>query len=342
MVAKENVNYIVGYNEMDGRKIPVVSTRLDCSDKIGAVKVRLALSRMDYSVAPGLYCVGSPAKESPVFVTANYKLTFDALRSELSGIDCWILALDTKGVNVWCAAGKGTFGTEELIDRINIVKLHDVVSHRKLILPQLGAVGVAAHLVRQATGFSVHYGPVRAADIPKYIASGFKKDDEMRRVTFTMSERLTVVPVELVMAWRFIAGVIAFCFAINAFAGNAFRRKFIRDAVTALGGIFTGLVAVPAFLPYIPGRAFSVKGFFAAAAWLLSAGVGFGFSAREWIANSLVVAPMTSFLALNFTGATTYTSQSGVTFEIKKAMKAMKYSFILGIVLKIVSKFGKD
>jgi len=36
----------------------------------------------------------------------------------MPGRNLWILILDTKGVNVWCAAGKGTFGTEELVFRI--------------------------------------------------------------------------------------------------------------------------------------------------------------------------------------------------------------------------------
>lgn len=342
MAAINDKGYITGFREAAGAKVPVVSSVLTPADRLGALKARLAMNRMKYSVEPGLYCAGAPSADSPVFVTANYKMTFDVLRSDLSGVDCWILALDTRGINVWCAAGKGTFGTDELIARINAVKLHDVVGHRRLILPQLGAVGVAAHLVRKATGFSVAYGPVRSADIKKYIASGFKKDAEMSRVTFTLKERLAVVPVELVTAWRAIAGAVAFCAAINAFAGGAFRRKFISDAVTAVGGMLAGLVAVPALLPYIPGRAFSLKGLIAGASWLLGAGGWFGFGRREWIANFLAVAPLSSFFALNFTGATTYTSQSGVTYEIKKTLGAMKYSFILGIVLKIVSKFGKD
>jgi hypothetical protein len=39
---------------------------------------------------------------------------------------------DTKGINVWCAAWKGTFGTEELIRRIETSGLAAVVSHRTL------------------------------------------------------------------------------------------------------------------------------------------------------------------------------------------------------------------
>ena len=81
--------------------------------------------------------MGRPGPESPVFVTSNYTLSFDALRTSIKGIDGYILVLDTKGINVWCAAGKGTFGTDEVIKRVQETELAQVVSHRRLILPQL-------------------------------------------------------------------------------------------------------------------------------------------------------------------------------------------------------------
>src|SRR3990170_3965571 len=97
--------------------------------------------------APGLYGLGNPTPDSPAFITANYTLSFDALRSALAGRDGYILVLDTEGINVWCAAGKGTFGTDELVGRVESTGLGVVVRHRRLILPQLGAPGVAAHEV---------------------------------------------------------------------------------------------------------------------------------------------------------------------------------------------------
>src|SRR5512138_3296020 len=146
---------------IQGNRVPVVSTRTDRHDFLGAVMVRWGINRNNYRVDPGLYAVGSPDSTSDVFVTANYKLSFDTLRKNLTGINGWILVLDTKGVNVWCAAGKGNFGTRELVARLKQVDLAEIVSHRKLILPQLGATGVAAHKVKEETGFNVHYGPVR-------------------------------------------------------------------------------------------------------------------------------------------------------------------------------------
>ncbi len=128
---------------------------------------RWGVNRSGHRVEPGLYALGNPTTDSLVFVTANYTLSFDALRSALTGIDGHILVLDTQGINVWCAAGKGTFGTDELVRRTEATVLHDVVRHRVLILPQLGAAGVAAHKVAERTGLQVEYGPVRAADLPE-------------------------------------------------------------------------------------------------------------------------------------------------------------------------------
>ena len=155
---------------------------------------------MDYMIDPGLYALGNPDKNSPVLVTANYKMSFDYLRRELSGRNVWILVLDTKGINVWCAAGKGTFGTEELIKRIASSGLKEIVSHRQLILPQLGAPGVAAHTVKKISGFKVCYGPIRAKDLTAYLDSGMKVTPEMRIMTFPLKERAVLIPIEFVAA----------------------------------------------------------------------------------------------------------------------------------------------
>ncbi|MCL2605833.1 MAG: acetyl-CoA synthase subunit gamma, partial [Coriobacteriia bacterium] len=85
----------------------MAATSLSFKDTLRGWKVRWGIGRMDYKIESGLYAVGKPDTSSPVLVSANYKLTFDALRKNLGGLDCWLLILDTKGINVWCAAGKG-------------------------------------------------------------------------------------------------------------------------------------------------------------------------------------------------------------------------------------------
>ncbi len=111
---------------MDIGGVPVVSTRLTDDDIVGSCKARWGIGRMDFKVEPGLFAIGAPDASSPVFVSANYKMSFDVLRESLDGRSGWILVLDTKGINVWCAAGKGTFGTAELVGRI-IVKFVQIM-----------------------------------------------------------------------------------------------------------------------------------------------------------------------------------------------------------------------
>ena len=194
-----------------GREIPQVPSELDWSDHFGGIKSRWAIGRMKYAVEPGLYAVGNPSGDSNVFVSANYKMSFDRLRSQLAGRSGWILVLDTKGINVWCAAGKGTFGTEELLSRVESVGLSEIVNHRTLIVPQLGATGISAHEVKDRSGFKVVYGPVRAEDLGAFLDAGMKATDQMRRIQFPLWDRIVLIPVELVMGTKY-ALIIAFVF----------------------------------------------------------------------------------------------------------------------------------
>ena len=315
------------------RAIPIVSTALNWKDFIGGWRVRWGSGRNNYRVEPGLYGIGSPKPESPVLVSANYKLSFDALRKELCGIDAWILVLDTKGVNVWCAAGKGTFGTAELVHRIRKERLSSVVSHRLLIVPQLGAVGVAAHEVRKESGFRVVYGPVRAKDIQEFLSSGMKKDERMRSVSFDLADRMAVAPVELSHAWPFIASALALSVTLTAFSDSVTMVAFIRWASVFISSIFTGALLFPALLPWLPFRAFALKGAALGVAWSLGASLAAGFDAPTALAVVLLSTSVISFIAMNFTGTSTYTNLSGATVEVKTGVPCMLVSAIAGLGL---------
>ncbi|GAG72391.1 unnamed protein product [marine sediment metagenome] len=159
---------------------------------------RWGVGRMSYTVDPGLYALGNPNGESPVLVTANYKMSFDRLREALPDHSAWIMVLNTEGINVWCAAGKGTFGTDNLIQSIEICGLTRVVSHRELILPQLAAPGIAAHLIKKLSGFKVIYGPIHSKDLSAFLDSGLKATPAMRLMTFSIWDRTVLIPIELV------------------------------------------------------------------------------------------------------------------------------------------------
>jgi hypothetical protein len=319
-------------------EIPVVETKLSMKDIIGTLSVRLNIKRMKYSINPGIYAVGLPDKSSPVLVTANYKLTFDTLRKELSGINAWILVLDTKGINVWCAAGKGTFGTEELIQRIFLTGILDLIDHNTLILPQLGAPGVAAHKVKNVTGATIKYGPVRAKDLKEYLGNNSKITGVMREVQFNIWDRLILTPVELIVALPITLAFVAVIVLLKII-GLIDLMEYI---LPLTGGVFVGTVLTPVLLPFIPFRAFSLKGWFLGAIWaiiyvLLSNTVlNFSNLWKPLLIYLLLVPPISAFLALNFTGASTYTSPSGVKKEIKQGIVPMIVSAALGLILVIL------
>lgn len=324
--------------------VPVVSTAISLSDMVGTWRVRCAIGRGSYRVTPGLYAVGHPDEKSEVLVTANYKMTFDRLRGELAGRDLWILVLDTDGINVWCAAGKGTFGTEELVARISAAKLELVVSHRRVILPQLGASGVASHEARKASGFKVVFGPVRASDIGEFLDAGMKTTPAMRRVTFGLHDRLVLTPVEFVIAGKYLlpAMVIALLASVVSEDGlDAGRLVGIGLPITSaiFMGWVAGAVLGPALLPWLPFRSFSGKG--AASGALLS--LLFVMPLLDWpmflVSCILLTVSISSFLTMNFTGASTYTSPSGVRREMKIWVPLQVVSLVVGCGLWVAHLF---
>ncbi|NLS76236.1 MAG: carbon monoxide dehydrogenase [Chloroflexi bacterium] len=314
---------------MADRTIHPATSEITRANRLDHLQARWGYKRGAHRVQPGLYALGHPTPQSPVFVTANYSLSFDALRSALAGQDGYLLVLDTKGINVWCAAGKGTFGTDELVHRIAVTGLEKVVAHRRLILPQLGATGVAAHEVKWRSGFRVEYGPVRAADLPEYLRTS-QASPQMRRVRFNLWDRLTLVPVELVhLAWPTLVAALLLYLLLGAKASAA-----------AVVAVLAGAALFPLLLPWLPTRDFSAKG------WILGGLAALAFAAPElgreasgWLraghalAYLLAMPPVTAYLALNFTGSTTFTSPTAVRREIFTYIRPMAIAFGAGALL---------
>ncbi len=301
--------------------IGVATSLVTNADRLVHLLARLGVKRNEWRVRPGLYALGTAGPDSPVFVSANYQLSFDALRQALEGMSAYILVLDTRGINVWCAAGKGSFGTDELVARIEKTGLAEVVAHRTLIAPQLCATGVAAHEVRRRSGFRVKFGPVRAEDIGEFMASG-KAMPQMRRVRFDLRDRVVLIPVEAKNSIPIVAGASALAYI----AGDTTGALGIASAAVA------GLAGFPMLLPWLPGEDFSAKGFF------LGGLVGLGAAVSSFAKDSATTLPLralkaasyalalpavTAFIGLNFTGCTTYTSPSGVRREMNRYVPIM-------------------
>jgi hypothetical protein len=327
--------------------IPEISTDWSWEDHIGQIRCRISSFRDSYRVNPGLYAIGAPDGDSDIFVSANYKLSFDILRRALKDMNTWVLVLDTKGINVWCAAGKGAFGTEEIVKKIFEANLAGIVNHRRIIVPQLGAPGISAHLVKERTGFRVFYGPVRASDIPQYIKAGYKSTKEMRTVSFSWLERLILTPTELKPAFKYFplyALITLLIFGLKP-SGIIFGDAILEGWPFLFLGVVSGLSGgfiTPLFLPVIPFHSFAVKGWLTG---IIFTGLSMKLAGLYGDINGFLLSftyiffPMiSSFIAMQFTGATTFTSMSGVKRELTYALPAYKASAAVSTLLLLVFK----
>jgi hypothetical protein len=344
----ELYHFVEDFEDTQTGPVPRIVTGLKRPDMIGTVLTRLGIGRNNYKISPGLYCVGQAESDSPVLVTANYKLSFDTLRKELTGVNAWILVLDTRGVNVWCAAGKGTFSSEEVVRQVKRTGLEKVVQHRELILPQLSATGVSAYQVKKNCGFKIVWGPVRAADIKKFLKDDKKAETSMRRVTFSLADRVVLIPVELSFLpkptlWVLLAAFILSGIGSEVFSFNAMWFRGLMVSFAYAIGIVAGAVAVPILMPWIPGRAFSLKGTITG----LIAGTGivvvFWDTMNIFEAFALLTCTVvfSSYLAMNFTGSTPFTSPSGVEKEMRRAIPMQMAALLIATIMWVGSAFMK-
>jgi len=322
--------------------VPSISTKLDFSDLMGAFKMRLGIGRDNYLVTPGLYKVGKPDIHSDVLVSANYKFSFDMLRKNLESLNLWILVIDTKGINVWCAAGKGTFGTETVVKSIKKWSLEHIVEHRNIILPQLSASGVAGYQVKEQTGFRVLFGPVEARDIKSFIQSGHKATPEMRKMTFPIKERAKLIPVDFLYAKYKLLLVFVGLFFFSGLDKTGFifsnmLEKGFFPIVSVFSAYVAGIVLATLFLPWTPFRAFALKGAFWGLIVTIANTVFWNASIMESISMGLLNVSIASFMTMNFTGSSTYTSLSGVQKEMKWALPIQLIFLISGAILFILT-----
>lgn len=317
-----------------------VSTHLSWKDKAAAAAIRWGIGRNKASIRSGLYYVGNPGKDSPVLVTSNYRLTFDAVRKELGSLDVWVLVIDTGGINVWCSAGKGSFSAEAVIKEIKKSGLSFFAPDGMLILPQLSASGVNINKLRKETNYKAVFGPVYARDLKEFIEFGMKKNAEMKKVTFTLKERAVLIPVELVHAWKITAVFIPASFMTALPFDGSFIHRFILMLIFLEISVVNGALLTPLLLPYIPGRFFSVKGLLVNLLWAV-----LFYPANISVLQNAVLSCISlvflgtaaaSYTAMNFTGCSTFTNQKGTELEVKRSFPLQITAAAAGLLAAVI------
>ena len=93
------------------------------------------------AVDSGIYEVGEPGPDSPIFVTSNYRLTKIPVEIDIKGanLDAWLLVVDTEGIGIESAVAGGQMSAGSIADEVKETEMFDKVNHRILIIPGMAA-----------------------------------------------------------------------------------------------------------------------------------------------------------------------------------------------------------
>jgi hypothetical protein len=160
---------------------------------------------------------------------------------------------------------------------------------------------------------------------------------QMRRVTFTFGERMELVGVEVANAAKLLVPISLVLLLVARGSIGAWLA-WLGPLVAAF---LAGAAVMPLLLPWIPGRTFSVKGALVGAvmvgATLAVLPLG---SALATAGAFLLCTALASHVGMGFTGASTFTSQSGVEWEMRRALPFQIGTAVAGLLAFLVGAVG--
>ncbi len=125
--------------------------------------------RTPVQVESGLKEINSPDKDSPLFITTNFALTYYTVESDLTSaeIKSWLLVMDTGGLGVEVSVAGGQFTAGKVKELLEQTKVLDKLNHKNLVIP-----GLAARLqgaIEDETGLRVFVGPTDSGRIKGWL-----------------------------------------------------------------------------------------------------------------------------------------------------------------------------
>ncbi|MFZ0750093.1 MAG: hypothetical protein WAM70_12095, partial [Pyrinomonadaceae bacterium] len=147
--------------------------------------LQLFFRMIPHPTKPRLIVFGNPDRKSPVLVTVNSSLTVRRLSKSLKKENCYLLVAPAGGINVWCGSVGGRFTIESIISIIKTSTIERLVTHRRLILPQLCAPSINSRELNSRAGWTAQFGPIRATDIPEYLRNGKRVTQAMTDISYT-------------------------------------------------------------------------------------------------------------------------------------------------------------
>ncbi len=121
-------------------------------------------------VEPKLYAIGEPKKDSPLFVTTNFSLTFFVVSGEIenSGTSAWLVVPECEGMSVLTAWAAGKFSAASIAKFMKEIDIESQLTGRTIIIP--GYVSqISGELEDTLKGWKVLVGPQEAGDLESFI-----------------------------------------------------------------------------------------------------------------------------------------------------------------------------
>jgi acetyl-CoA decarbonylase/synthase complex subunit gamma len=121
-------------------------------------------------VTEGIYEIGNPDENSPVFVTTNFALTYFIVSGEIEGskVPAYLLIKDTEGLSVMTAWAAGKFSGDDVGMFVKKCGIADKVNHQELIIPGYAAA-IVGDVEEELPGWTITVGPREAAHIPGFL-----------------------------------------------------------------------------------------------------------------------------------------------------------------------------
>jgi hypothetical protein len=293
----------------------------------------MAAFHRSYAVEPGLYHTGEAWNpEAPLLVTGNYLLSVLSVVRAVGERPVRLLVVDTDGINVWCASGKGRFSAETILVELDRYDPALLGERPTLILPKLGLSGVKLGLLRKL-GYRPIIGPVHARDLPAWLDHPPLKHRTEDRVLFGWRARAFAWMPGLLQYLGYAAMALLGLLGVEALGGPS--------APVGMLGIVAWLgTAYPLLFPYIPGRRFAIKGLWLGgltAAALAAAGWFAGAPATTLAATALFTLAFAIFVGLSFTGNSAVSNYSEVRKEIAQFLPVDVILFLAALATFLLS-----
>jgi hypothetical protein len=276
-----------------------------------------------FSIKPGYYFTGQKNENSPLLVTCNNYLTVFLLARRIASRSVRLLIVDTNGINVWCASGKGRFSASEIIEKAGRFSLLKKEQKIDMILPKFCLSGVKLTDLRNA-GIKPIIGPMYARDVPEYLDRQKFENRIHDHFVFGLQHRtFTALPTAVHFLYYFLGVYVATFWTLSS----------------AIIWVSAGLAFLyPILFPFLPGKRFAVKGislsavasilplvFFAAGMFTLQL-------ALFWI---LFIFATLIFIGLSYTGNSPVSNYTLVKKETTMFLPVVVLLYLLIIPVKI-------